>query len=131
MSKALDKKKLVAELERERRAKVNRRLRELRSLIALARKARKEAIGLVRDQCKAARAKLRANCARRVTLAKTDGVARVQASKRTFERERSDERLLREADRRSLGSGVRALKRGVRLAERRQESDDEVRNLLR
>lgn len=122
-AKALDKKRLIAELERERRRKVDARLRELRAAIKAARAARREAIALVRTQCRAARVKLRANCKRRAVRAQEEGAARIVAGVGELERERRDEKQLRDADRRGMKrSGVRSTR-----TERRQESDDEVR----
>lgn len=124
MSKALDRKKLIAELERERRKRVDARLRELRALIKAARTARREQIALVKAQCKAARIKLRDNCRRRVDSARASGAADIDARKRDFHGERYDEKMLRVYDARGI---KRTSMRSTR-AERRAESDDEVRH---
>lgn len=120
---ALDKRKLIAELERERRRRVDQRLAELAQLIAAARRARREAVLTVKTQCRVAREKLRSNCHRRLDGAKTKGAETIAQRRARLEAERREERQLRDADRRGIKrSGVRST-----AAERRQESDDEVR----
>lgn len=124
---ALDKRKLMKEIERERRASLKARLAELAALIKAARANRREAVRGVRTQCRLAREKLRTVCARRAAAAKARGFETVAARAREAAEARETDKLLRKADRRHR-TGV--LKARSSSAERQQESDDEVvRNL--
>ncbi len=119
-----DKRKLMAQLERERRAKVRARLRELAQKIKEARARRREAIAGVKAQCRAARKKLREVCCQRRKRARDQGETAIQAARRELERERVEADQLGAAIRRSEG---KAAKRTT-ATERRQESDDAVRS---
>lgn len=124
---ALDKRKLMKEIERDRRASLKARLAELAELIKAARAHRREAVRGVRTQCRVAREKLRTVCARRAAAAKARGADVVAARARERADARETDKLIRKADRRHA-TGV--LKARSSSKERAQESDDEVvRNL--
>lgn len=124
---ALDKKKLMREIERERRRQLDARLAELASLIKAARAQRREAVRGVKLQCRMAREKLRTVCARRAATARARGDETIAARAREKTEARETDRLLKRADSRHR-TGV--LKARSSSSERRQESDDEVvRNL--
>jgi hypothetical protein len=120
--KVFDKAKIRREIERDRRAAQHRHVSELRALISLAILARRERRHEIRTQCATARRKLRQQCALRQERAKLEGAARIAQRKRELRDEKHTERLLRSADRRLLKGSVRSTR-----AERRHESDDEVR----
>ena len=119
-----DKRKLMAQLERERRAAVRVKLRELRQKIKEARARRREAIANVKAQCRAARKKLREVCCQRRKRARDEGETAIQAARRELERERVEAEHLGAAIRRSEGKSAKRSS----SAERRQESDDAVRS---
>ncbi len=125
---ALDKKRLMKEIETDRRRTVMKRLGELRALVKAARQVRRESLSRIRLQCKTARVKLRNVCAMRAEKARRDGDQAIAARRRELQEEQSFERLQRRADQRHrrgvvpVGPGSRA-----RARERAQESDDEVR----
>ncbi len=123
---ALNKKALLAEIERDRRKKLAERLKALRALIKDARAKRREAIAGVKTQCKVAREKLRTVCGNRVARAKESGAQAIVAGLSEAAEEREIDRLLRTADRR--GRGVVRARSSSR--ERQQESDEEVANNL-
>lgn len=127
MKAGLDRKKLMKEIETERRRAVRERLAELRGLIAAARLNRREAVASVKTQCRVARAKLRTVCARRALQAKEKGAATVAARQAEREQVRSGDRVVRSGDR--LHASGPARLRSTR-GERRAESDDEVRGNL-
>lgn len=118
--KALDKKRLMREIEKKRRAEVNARLAELRGLIRAEQVKRREVMQSIRLDCREQRIALRRSCHGRMDDARAQGAERIKARRGELARERLDEQLIREADRR--GSRIRTTK-----LERRQESDDEVR----
>jgi len=124
---ALDKRKLMKEIERARRASLKERLAELAGLIKAARANRREAVRAVRTQCRVAREKLRTVCARRAAAAKARGAEAVAARARERVEARETDQLIRKADRRHATGVVKARSSSK---ERAQESDDEVvRNL--
>lgn len=118
----LDKKKLLKDIERDRRRKVRARVKELRGLIRQARAERRAAIRGVKLQCRAARQKLRTVCAMRAKRAREQGDAAVAARLGELGEQRETDRLIRDTDRRS-----QAGRRRSSSSERRAESDDEVR----
>lgn len=122
MRNALDKKKLRKEIERDRRAKQRLRVAELRAQIKLAQLARRTRTGEIRTQCARARVKLREQCQLRAARAKVEGAAEIKRRRGELHEEQHTERLLRSADRRVLKGSVRSTS-----GEKRQESDDEVR----
>lgn len=124
---ALDKKKLMREIEKERRASLKARLAELAALIKAARANRREAVKAVKTQCRVARAKLRTVCARRAEQAKARGAEAIATRAREKLEVLETDKLIKSADRRHRTGVVKARSSS---AERRQESDDEViRNL--
>lgn len=125
MKPALDKRKLRKEIERDRRAKQRLRVAELRAQIKLAQLARRNRTGEIRTQCARARVKLREQCALRAARAKVEGTEEIKRRRSDLQEEKHTERLLRSADRRVLKGTVRSTK-----SEKRQESDDEVRQNL-
>jgi hypothetical protein len=118
-----DKKALMREIEKDRRAKVKARLLELKSEIAAARSARNAAIAEVRSDCRLKREELRQSCGLRRDRAKHLGETEVQRRARILSGERSDERAIRYADRSKLRGTAKA-----RARERREEDDDAVRS---
>lgn len=124
---ALDKKKLMREIENDRRAKLRTRLAELALLIKAARANRREAVKGVRMQCRVARAKLKTNCDRRAEAERTKGAARIAERAHEVAAARDTDRVVRRGDNRHRIGVVKARSSSV---ERSQESDDEVvRNL--
>jgi len=124
----LDKKRLMREIELDRRGNVARRLKELGALLKAARAERRDKVEGIRVQCRAAREKLRTMCGVRKERARSEGDAAVQARHREIHEERHLEKLQRSADRRHKSGGSRPIGR-LRDArrERAGESDDEVR----
>lgn len=124
---ALDKKKLMKEIERERRAKLANHLAELAALIKAARAQRREAVKGVKVQCRIAREKLRTVCARRAAAAKARGAEAIAARRREAAEARETDKLVKRGDARHRRGVIKARSSSE---ERRQESDDEVvRNL--
>jgi hypothetical protein len=124
---ALDKKRLMKEIERERRAALAVRLAELGALIKAARAHRREAVKGVKMQCRVAREKLRTVCAMRAEKAKARGAEAIAARAREAAEARETDRLVKRADSRHRTGVIKARSSST---ERRQESDDEVvRNL--
>jgi multidrug efflux pump subunit AcrA (membrane-fusion protein) len=119
----LDKRQLRREIEKARREEFKGRLLELRSQIASARLARKEAVRQVQIDCARARVEARLSCQQRAALAKERGAVEVAERQAALKGERGYEKQIRAGDR---PRAVRSTK-----AERRQESDDEVRSNLR
>jgi hypothetical protein len=117
----LDKKRLMREIELDRRGNVARKLKELSALLKAARTERRESVDRVRKQCRTARDKLRTMCGVRKERARETGDKAIGVRRRELHEERHLEKLQRAADRRH--------QRGVRSAhrERAAESDDEVR----
>ena len=128
MARGLDKRRLMREIEHERRAKVVQRLTELGVLLKAAREARREAIQRIRSQCRTAREKLRATCGVRRERAKREGAEVIGARQREMQEERHLDKLQRTAGKRSVAARFRPIGR-VRKAshERESESDDAVR----
>jgi len=128
MRSVFDKKLLMRELERDRRANVARRLAQLGVLLKAARGDRRNRIESIRLQCRAAREKLRTMCGMRKERAHREGEEVIQARRREIHEERELEKLQRAADRRHRGRSP-SLVGTVRDArrERQTESDDEVR----
>lgn len=120
---ALDKKKLMKEIERERRAALRARLAELAGLIKAARAQRREAVQGIRVQCRLARQKLRTVCHRRAEAAKERGAELVAARAREAREVRETDTLIKRGDRRHAGGVVKARSSSK---ERQQESDDAV-----
>lgn len=118
----LDKKKLRREIERDRRRKVRERLLALKDEIKAARIKRDEQIRAVQIDCKLKREELRQSCALRRNRARATGAAEVEERRGVLQSEKGYERQIRNADR------PRQLRRTT--AEKRQESDDEVRSNL-
>ncbi len=128
MRTGLDRKRLMREIEHERRAKVVQRLTELGVLLKAAREARREAIDRIRFQCRKAREKLRNVCGARRERARREGAEVVNARAREMHEERHLDKLQRTAGKRPTSKGLKPIGR-VRNAgrERESESDDEVR----
>lgn len=118
----LDKKKLRREIERDRRRKVRERLAALKAEIKAARVKRDEQIRAVQIDCRLKREELRQSCALRRNRARATGAAEVEERRGVLQSEKGYERQIRNADR------PRQLRRTT--AEKRQESDDEVRSNL-
>jgi hypothetical protein len=129
MAARFDKKRLMREIEQDRRSNVARRLAELAVLLKAARAERRDSIERIRGQCRAAREKLRNMCGVRVERARTKGSEAVGKRRSDLHDERHLEQLQRAADRQYHGGGVLKPKGRVRDArrERQGESDDEVR----
>lgn len=128
MRTGLDRKRLMREIEHERRAKVVQRLTELGVLLKAAREARRESIDRIRLQCRKAREKLRNVCGARRERARREGTEVVNARAREIQEERHLDKLQRTAGKRPASKGFKPIGR-VRNAgrERESESDDEVR----
>ena len=128
MGTGLDRKRLMREIEHERRAKVVQRLTELGVLLKAAREARRESIERIRSRCQKARERLRNVCGARRERARREGTEVVAARKRDLHEERHLDKLQRTAGRRSSPKALKPIGR-VRKAshEREAESDDEVR----
>ncbi|MFZ5894664.1 MAG: hypothetical protein ACOY0T_26615 [Myxococcota bacterium] len=124
----LDKKRLMREIELDRRGNVARKLKELSALLKAARSERRDSVERVRKQCRTAREKLRTMCGVRKERARRAGDEAVGVRRRELHEERHLEKLQRAADRRHqrragrVSGGVRSTR-----AERVAESDDEVR----
>lgn len=128
MKAALDKKRLMKEIEADRRKTVAGKLRELRALVKAARQVRRERLAGIRLQCRAARIKLRTVCGVRAERAKREGAEAIAARQKEVRDEEQLERLQRDADTRHRKGVVRAgVSSRARARERVQESDDEVR----
>ena len=125
MRTALDKKRLMREIEHERRAKVVQRLTELGVLLKAAREARREAIDRIRFQCRKAREKLRNVCGARRERARREGTEAVNARAREMHEERHLDKLQRTAGKRSATKPIGRVRNAAR--ERESESDDAVR----
>jgi len=125
MRTALDKKRLMREIEHERRAKVVQRLTELGVLLKAAREARREAIDRIRFQCRKAREKLRNVCGARRERARREGTEVVNARAREMHEERHFDKLQRSAGKRSTTKPIGRVRNAAR--ERESESDDAVR----
>jgi len=121
--KTFDKEKVRRDIERHRRRQLKERLAELATLITAARAARREAVKSVKLDCREKRLALRESCGRRAERARSGGESDVEKLRRQTRELRSTDRTIREVD-----SGGRR-KRST-AAERRQESDDEVRTNL-
>jgi hypothetical protein len=120
-----DKRKLRQEIERERKRAVRARLAELRQQIKAARAARKEALLVIRDQCKAERKALTISCETRRQQAREEARSAVEERRREIGGVHSEEKVYREADNRTRKASVRSTAR-----ERRAEDDDAVRSNL-
>src|SRR6188768_3502527 len=120
MRTGLDRKRLMREIEHERRAKVMQRLTELGVLLKAAREARREAIDRIRFQCRKAREKLRNVCGARRERAEV-----VNARAREMHEERHLDKLQRTAGKRSATKPIGRVRNAAR--ERESESDDAVR----
>jgi len=128
MRTGLDRKRLMREIEHERRAKVVQRLTELGVLLKAAREARREAIDRIRFQCRKAREKLRNVCGARRERARREGTEVVNARAREINEERHLDKLQRTAGKRPASKGLKPIGRVRNAArERESESDDEVR----
>ena len=125
MRTGLDRKRLMREIEHERRAKVVQRLTELGVLLKAAREARREAIERIRFQCRKAREKLRNVCGARRERARREGTEVVNARAREMHEERHLDKLQRTAGRRSAAKPIGRVRNATR--ERESESDDAVR----
>jgi hypothetical protein len=124
---ALNKKKLMREIETERRKQLRSRLAELAELIKAARANRREAVKGVRVQCQLARRKLKTVCDRRAEAARAKGSAKIAERATDIALARETDRTVRRGDTRHRIGVVKARSSS---AERAQESDDEVtRNL--
>ena len=128
MRTGLDRKRLMRDIEHERRAKVVQRLTELGALLKAAREARRESIDRIRLQCRKAREKLSTVCGARRERARREGTEVVNARAREIQGERHLDKLQRTAGKRPVAKGVKPIGR-VRNAsrERESESDDAVR----
>ena len=124
---ALDKKKLMREIEAERRKELRTRLAELAELIKAARANRREAVKGVRVQCRLARQKLKTNCDRRAEAARAKGSIKVAERATDIALARETDRTVRRGDTRHRIGVVKARSSS---AERAQESDDEVKHNL-
>jgi len=128
MRTGLDRKRLMREIEHERRAKVVQRLTELGVLLKAAREARREAIDRIRFQCRKAREKLRNVCGARRERARREGTEVVNARAREINEERHLDKVQRTAGKRPASKGLKPIGRVRNAArERESESDDEVR----
>ena len=128
MRTGLDRKRLMREIEHERRAKVVQRLTELGVLLKAAREARRESIDRIRFQCRKAREKLRNVCGARRERARREGTEVVNARAREINEERHLDKLQRTAGKRPASKGLKPIGRVRNAArERESESDDEVR----
>ncbi len=128
MAKALDKKRLMREIEHDRRRMMTQRLRELRALIRAARAVRRESLARIRLQCRTARVKLRQVCATRAERAKREGEQAIKARALELAEEKSADRLHRSTDARHRAGVVRVGETSRSKArERAGESDDVVR----
>jgi hypothetical protein len=125
---ALDKKRLMREIELDRRGNVARKLKELSALLKAARTERRDSVERVRKQCRTAREKLRTMCGVRKERARHAGDQAISARRRELHEERHLEKLQRDADRRFVrgSAGARGRARNA-WREREAESDDEVR----
>jgi hypothetical protein len=126
MGTGLDRKRLMREIEHERRAKVVQRLTELGVLLKAAREARRESIERIRSQCRKARERLRTVCGARRERAHREATEVVNVRKRELHEERHLDKLQRTAGRRSSPKGPIGRVRKI-SGEREAESDDEVR----
>lgn len=127
MRAGLDRKRLMREIEHERRAKVVQRLTELGALLKAAREARREAIDRIRFQCRRARERLRDVCGARRERARREGTEAVYARVRAIYEEQALDKLHRTTGRRGSKS-IKPIGRVRNAArEREAESDDEVR----
>lgn len=128
---ALDKKRLMREIEADRRKKVKRRLSDLRQLIRAARAVRRESLARIRLQCRTARVKLRSVCQMRAEKAKAEGAKHITERQRELAEEKSLDKLHKSTDERHRRGVVRVgLTSQKKARERAQESDDEVRGNL-
>jgi hypothetical protein len=89
---AFDKRRLSREIAAARKAALNARLAELRSLIKTARAERHAAIQGVRLDCKAKREELRSACALRRVEASELGLRGVARAQHVFSHERAEAR---------------------------------------
>jgi len=120
---ALDKRQLRREIEKARRVEYTSRLVELRSRIAGARLAKKQAVRQVQAECARARVDARLSCQERAARAKEAGAVEVAERTAALKSERVFEGQIRRGDK------PRAMRSTA--TERRQESDDEVRSNLK
>jgi len=128
MRTGLDKRRLMREIEHERRAKVVQRLTDLGVLLKAARAARREAIERIRSQCRTAREKLRTVCDARRERARREGADRITARQREIHEERHLDKLQRTAGRRPIPKAQKPIGRVRKVTrDREAESDDEVR----
>jgi len=119
-----DKKRLMREIERDRRAKIKLRLKELKQKISEARAERRAAIAAVRVDCRLKREELRSACGLRRQRAKEQGEAEVARRARELAEEQGAERLTR------LHDKPKRIRKTASSVVRRQEDDDAVRNNL-
>jgi hypothetical protein len=117
---AFDKRKLMREIERERKAAVAKRLAELRVLIKAARVARHAAINEVRLDCREKRQALKASCDARRLEASELGLRGIERQKHVFAHEQAAAK-----EEAKLGRGPR--KARTTKTEREAESDCAVR----
>lgn len=128
MRSGLDRKRLMREIEHERRAKVVQRLTELGVLLKAAREARRDSIDRIRLQCRKAREKLRNVCGVRRERARREGTEVVNARAREIHEERHLDKLQRTTGKRSTRVGSKPIGRVRNTGrERESESDDAVR----
>ncbi len=120
---ALDKKRLKRDIERERKRAVKARIAELRERIGSARAARKSELALIREQCKRERQALTITCSTRREEARAVARAAIDEERKARKAIDRQEDTYREVDGRNR-------KKAPRKAERREESDTEVRNNL-
>ena len=118
-----NKAKLKREIERDRKAKVRARLREIRALIKAARGRRKDEIALIREQCRAERKALSIRCNVRREEAQELTRQTVKEKRQEIHGIEGEERIYSEVDQRGRVTKSKAV-------ERRAESDDEVRGNL-
>ncbi len=120
-----NKRQLRREIERERKRQVRERLASLRDQIRQARINRKQALEVIRDQCRAERKAVSIRCDVRRAEAREETRKAVEERRREIGGVHSEEKIYREADARQRKASVRSTAR-----ERRQEDDDAVRNNL-
>lgn len=131
MSKEVfSKDELRRQIQRERRAKANQRCKELKVQIALARRARAQAIKTIALDCRARRVQLTKDCQVRTQDARVDALRELAEQRQAYERLSAEELRERRAIARSEGRGRGPGVRRARAPVRQTESDDEVRQNL-
>src|SRR5690349_9085380 len=126
MRGASDNKRLMRDIEKDRRASVVRRLAELRGLLKAARTARNDAVSNIRGQCRVARVKLRTQCGARINGAKAKGKESIGVRLRELRDERNNEKQLAAERRNRRGAAKAAV--GSAPPERESGSDNKLQS---